>query len=73
MAQTHDIYTRHGLYRAGLTTDEVQAIAEADDLEACYNEDGWCGTWIDVEPCVVVPHGERLDRSAGYYLQAHDE
>lgn len=50
------LITRHGLYRAEVERDELDAIVDcgADECDWAIEQDGWCGTFIDVEPVVVI-------------------
>lgn len=72
------VITRNGLYRANIDRDELNAMLDcsADECDRAIHEvDGWCGTFIDVEPVVVVAdddfqHG--LPEKANAYLGTED-
>lgn len=67
----YDVHSAHGLYEANCDEARINEIADCgiDDVRwAIHEADGWCGTHCDVEPIVIVPHGETLPAEAVVYL-----
>lgn len=73
--KTYAILNRHGLYCV-YTLEQMQRDNPTDvgveDMDAAIEADGWCGTYIDVEPVVVIEgedHQHGLPTEADAFLE----